>query len=39
MNQFDALGLPARPGLTDDQVQEAWRQIAAATHPDREDGA
>jgi hypothetical protein len=24
--------------LTDAQVREAWRAIAAATHPDREDG-
>jgi hypothetical protein len=35
---FAALGLPARPGLTDEQVRAAWRHIAAATHPDREDG-
>ena len=37
-NPFDALGLPARPDLTDAQVAEAWRAIAAATHPDRADG-
>jgi hypothetical protein len=37
-NPFDALGLPADPGLTDEQVRAAWRQIAAATHPDRGDG-
>jgi curved DNA-binding protein CbpA len=37
-NPFDALGLPARPDLTDEQVRAAWRAIAAATHPDRADG-
>jgi curved DNA-binding protein CbpA len=35
---FAALGLPAQPGLTDDDVRAAWRRIAAATHPDRADG-
>ena len=35
---FAALGLPARPGLTDDEVRAAWRRVAAATHPDRADG-
>jgi hypothetical protein len=35
---FSALGLPARPGITDDEVRAAWRRIAAATHPDRADG-
>jgi curved DNA-binding protein CbpA len=35
---FAALGLPARPGLSDDEVRAAWRRIAAATHPDRADG-
>ena len=35
---FDALGLPARPDLTDEQVRAAWRTIAAATHPDRPGG-
>jgi hypothetical protein len=35
---FAVLGLPARPDLTNDQVQGAWRAIAAATHPDRPDG-
>jgi len=35
---FRALGLPARPDLTDDDVRAAWRRIAAATHPDRDDG-
>lgn len=38
MNPFTALGLPARPDLTDAQVRAAWRAIAAATHPDRPDG-
>ena len=37
-NPFDALGLPARPDLTDEQVRAAWRAIAAATHPDRPGG-
>jgi hypothetical protein len=37
-NPFEALGLPARPDLSDEQVRAAWRQIAAATHPDRADG-
>ena len=37
-NPFAALGLPARPDLPDEQVRAAWRQIAAATHPDRPDG-
>ena len=35
---FEALGLPARPDLTDEQVRAAWRAIATATHPDRADG-
>jgi hypothetical protein len=35
---FAALGLPARPDLSDEQVRAAWRSIAAATHPDRADG-
>jgi hypothetical protein len=35
---FAALGLPARPDLTDQQVRAAWRAIAAAAHPDRSDG-
>ena len=38
MNPFTALGLPADPDLTDEQVRAAWRAIAAATHPDRPDG-
>jgi hypothetical protein len=37
-NPFAALGLPERPDLSDEQVRAAWRQIAAATHPDRPDG-
>jgi hypothetical protein len=35
---FSVLGLPAAPGLTDDEVRSAWRRVAAATHPDRADG-
>ena len=35
LNPFEALGLPARPDLPDEQVRAAWRAIAAATHPDR----
>ena len=35
---FAVLGLPAFAELTDDDVHAAWRRIAAATHPDREDG-
>jgi curved DNA-binding protein CbpA len=35
---FAALGLPAGPGLTDDDVRAAWRRVAAAAHPDRADG-
>ncbi len=35
---FGALGLIARPDLTDDDVRAAWRRVAAATHPDRQDG-
>jgi curved DNA-binding protein CbpA len=35
---FLVLGLPAEAGLTDEDVRAAWRRIAAATHPDREDG-
>ena len=35
---FAALGLPARPGITDDDVRAAWRRVAAASHPDRADG-
>jgi len=35
---FRVLGLPTRADLSDDDVRAAWRRIAAATHPDREDG-
>jgi curved DNA-binding protein CbpA len=35
---FAVLGLTAHPDLTDDEVRAAWRRIAAATHPDRDDG-
>jgi hypothetical protein len=35
---FAVLGVPARAGLTDDDVRAAWRRLAAATHPDRADG-
>jgi curved DNA-binding protein CbpA len=35
---FTALGLPARPDLSDEQVRAAWRAIATATHPDRPGG-
>jgi hypothetical protein len=37
-NPFAALGLPARPDLSDEQVRAAWRTIAAATNPDRPGG-
>ena len=37
-NPFEILGLPTRRDLTDAQVDAAWRAIAVATHPDREDG-
>lgn len=35
---FAVLGLAARADVTDDDVRAAWRRIAAATHPDRDDG-
>lgn len=35
---FAVLGLDPRPDLTDDDVRSAWRRIAAAAHPDRDDG-
>src|ERR1700685_4805341 len=35
---FEALGLPARPDLTDEQVHAAWPHVAPATHPARPDG-
>ncbi|HUC56940.1 MAG TPA: J domain-containing protein [Streptosporangiaceae bacterium] len=38
MNPFDVLGLSANDPVTDDDVRAAWRRIASATHPDREDG-
>ena len=38
MDPFAVLGLPARAGLSDDEVRAAWRRIAAAAHPDRTDG-
>lgn len=38
MNPFEALGLPADPGLDDEQVRQAWRRTAAATHPDQPAG-
>ena len=37
-NPFEALGLPARCDLTEQEVDAAWRAIAIATHPDRPDG-
>jgi hypothetical protein len=37
-NPFAVLGLPEWPDLDDETVDAAWRQIAAETHPDREDG-
>jgi DnaJ domain len=37
-NPFRVLGLPVRADLSDDEVRNAWRRIASATHPDREDG-
>ena len=38
MNPFTALHLPAGADLDDEQVRDAWRAIAAATHPDRPGG-
>jgi curved DNA-binding protein CbpA len=35
---FKALGLAPGSDLTDDDVRMAWRRVAAATHPDRDDG-
>jgi hypothetical protein len=37
-NPFAALGLEGRPSLSGEDVRAAWRRVAAATHPDREDG-
>jgi hypothetical protein len=34
---FLALGLDRRPDLAADDVRTAWRRVAAATHPDRDD--
>jgi curved DNA-binding protein CbpA len=38
VNPFADLGLPAIPGLTDEEVRAAWRALAGRTHPDRDDG-
>jgi hypothetical protein len=38
VNPFAALGLPASPGLDDEQVRRAWRETATATHPDQPGG-
>jgi len=35
---FEVLGLEPRAELADADVHAAWRRIASATHPDREDG-
>jgi DnaJ domain len=35
---FAVLGLPTGADVSDDDVRAAWRRIAAATHPDRDDG-
>jgi hypothetical protein len=35
---FRALGLEPRRDLAGDDVRSAWRRVAAATHPDRDDG-
>jgi len=35
---FRVLDLEPRSDLTDDEVHAAWRRMASATHPDREDG-
>jgi curved DNA-binding protein CbpA len=35
---FGVLGLPVRADLLDEDVRAAWKRIAAATHPDRDDG-
>lgn len=35
---FAVLGLTAQDPVSDDDVRVAWRRIAAATHPDRDDG-
>jgi hypothetical protein len=38
VNPFEVLGLPVRADLSDAQVRTAWKNIAAATHPDRPGG-
>jgi curved DNA-binding protein CbpA len=38
VNPYEVLGLRAEDQVTDDDVRAAWRRIASATHPDREDG-
>ena len=38
MNPYQVLGLHPDEPVTDDDVRAAWRRIASATHPDREDG-
>lgn len=38
LDPFEVLGLDRGRDLTDDDVRNAWRRIAAATHPDRPDG-
>jgi curved DNA-binding protein CbpA len=35
---FAVLGLDAGADLTDAEVHAAWRRVASASHPDREDG-
>jgi DnaJ domain len=35
---FDVLGLERRADLADADVHAAWRRLASAAHPDREDG-
>jgi hypothetical protein len=35
---FRTLRLEPRRDLGDDDVRAAWRRVAAATHPDRDDG-
>lgn len=37
-NPFEVLGLPVSADLGDDDIRAAWRRIATATHPDRDDG-
>ena len=35
---FAALGIDPQAEVGDDDVRSAWRRVAAATHPDRDDG-